>query len=98
MLSLPLLPAKGNSAGRLAVEQAGGLLAGEGNCLRTIVCDFASQTCDVGRISCELMIHARLGLVQIGEPDSERQQCVEFAGVIPLRREACLMDRAPEAI
>ena len=44
------------------------------------------------------MIHPGARLGEIGEADPEFEQACELARLIPPRRDAGLMDRAPEAV
>ena len=44
------------------------------------------------------MVHARAELAQISEADAEFQQLRKFMRRIPARRDADLVNRAPEAI
>ena len=44
------------------------------------------------------MVHSRTGLAQIGEADAEAQEIRKFMRRVPARRDADLVDRAPEPI
>jgi len=44
------------------------------------------------------MVHSRAGFAHIGEANAEFQQAWKFMGFIAARRDADLVDRAPEAI
>ena len=44
------------------------------------------------------MVHARAELADIGEADAELQQRGKFVRLVPARRDADLVDGAPEAI
>lgn len=92
------LPPQRNPARRPAVKQARSLLARERNRPRPVFLDLGPEPRHVDRLSRDLVIHSGARLGQIGEADAELDQRRKLARLIAPRRDAGLMDRAPEAV
>ena len=97
-LLVSLLPPQRNHAGRFAIKQARSLLARERNGLRPVLLDLGPESRHVDRCCLDLVIHPGARLGEIGEADPELEQRGELARLITARRDAGLMDRAPEAV
>jgi len=96
--SIARLSPQRNPARRPAVKQARCFLARERNRPRPILLDLGPEAGHVDRVSRDLVIHPGAGLGEIGEADPEIEQRRELARLITPRRDAGLMDRAPEAV
>lgn len=96
--SIARLPPERNSARRPAIKQARRLLARERNRPRPILLDLGLEPRHVDRRGRDLAIHPGARLGEIGEADPELEQACELARLIAPRRDAGLMDRAPEAV
>jgi hypothetical protein len=92
------LSAKSNRFRRSSIEKARGLLAGEGDGLRSVSQHFFPESRNIDRGVEGLMVHSRTGLAHIGEANAELQQTWKFMRLISARRDADLVDRAPKAI
>ena len=92
------LPAQRNRFRRSPIEKARGLLAGEGDCLRSITPHLFPESRNIDREGEGLMVHSRTGLAHIGEANAEFQQAWKFMRFISARRDADLVDRTPKAI
>jgi len=92
------LPAERDRRRRPAIEKARGLLAGEGDRLRPDPQHLVPERRNVDRKSQRLMIHARARLAEIGEADPELQQRRKLARLKAARRDADLVNRAPEPV
>ena len=70
-ITLGRLPAQRNGFRRAAIEQACGLLAGEGDGVRPVAQHLVAEGLDIdGRFE-GLMVHARAELADIGEADPD---------------------------
>ena len=83
---------------RPAIKKARGLLAGEGDCVRSITPHLFTESRNIDGEVEGLMVHSRTGLAHIGEANAEFQQPWKFMRFISARRDADLVDRAPKAI
>jgi hypothetical protein len=92
------LSAQRNRFGRSFIEKARGLLAGEGDCLWSISQHLFAEGRKIDGGVEGLMVHSRAGFAHIGEANAEFQQAWKFMRLISARRDADLVDRAPEAI
>lgn len=95
---IPLLPPQRNSTRRPAVKQARRLLARERNRPRAKLFDLGFEPRHIDGLSRDLVIHPRPRLGEIGEADPKLKQRRELARLIAPRRDASLMDRAPETV
>lgn len=92
------LPPQQYPARRPAIKQARRLLARERNRPRPILSDLGPEPRHVDRLTRDLVIHPGARLGEISEADPELDQACELAWLIPSRRDAGLMNRAPEAV
>jgi len=92
------LPAQRNRFRRSSIEKARGLLAGEGDGLRSISPHLFPESRNIDGEVEGLMVHSRADLAHIGEANAEFQQARKFMRFISARRDADLVDRAPKAI
>jgi hypothetical protein len=92
------LPAQCNRFGWPVIEKTRGFLAGERDGLRPIAPHLFPEACNVDGEGEGLMVHSRAELANIGEADADVQQRLIFMRLVAARRDADLMDRAPEAI
>ena len=92
------LPADRNGFRRTSIEKARGLLAGEGDGLRPIAPHLFPERLDIDGEGERVTVHARTELAKIREADAEFQQRLKFMRLVSARRDADLVDRAPEAI
>jgi hypothetical protein len=92
------LLAQRDHPGRTPIEQARRLLAGEGDGLRPVAPHLFPERRNIDREGEGLMVHSCAQFAQIGEADAELQQLRKFMRRVPARRDADLVDRAPEAI
>jgi hypothetical protein len=92
------LPAQRNRFGRSFIEKARGLLAGEGDDLRSISQHLFTESRNIDRGVQGLMVHSRTAFAHVGEANAEFQKARKFMRLISARRDADLVDRAPKAI
>src|SRR5258708_21813510 len=92
------LPAQRNRFRRSFVKKARGLLAGEGDGLRSISPHLFAESRNIDGGVEGLMVHSRADFAHIGEANAELQQVWKLMRFIPARRDANLVDRAPKAI
>src|SRR5216683_629682 len=92
------LSAQRNRFRRSSIEKARGLLAGEGDRLRSISQHLFTKSRKIDREVEGLMVHSRAGFAHIGEANAELQQARKFMGLISARRYDGLVDCAPKAI
>src|SRR5713226_10357449 len=74
------LSAQRNRFGRSFIEKARGLLAGEGDCLRSISQHLFTESRNIDREVEGLMVHSRTGFAHIGEANAELQQAWKLCG------------------
>ena len=85
--------------GRLDAErQRGGVLAGEGDGGRPETAQLGMQRAGIHGLGAELVVRAVLGLVEIGQADSQGQQLGIAVGREPLRRQADGVQCRPEGV
>src|SRR5439155_21433682 len=92
------LPAELNRLRRPSIKKARGLLAGEGDGLRSISPHLFTESRNIDGEVEGLMVHSRAGFAHIGEANTESQQAWKFMRLISARRDADLVERAPKAI
>jgi len=92
------LSSQRNRFRRSPIEKARGLLAGEGDGLRSISQHLVAEGWKIDRGVEGLMVHSRTDLAHVGEANAEFQQAWKFMRFISARRDADLVDRAPKAI
>ena len=92
------LPAQRNRFRRSSIEKARGLLAGEGDGLRSISQHLFTESRNIDGEVEGLMVHSRTDLAHVGEANAEFRQAWKFMRFIEARRDADLVERTPKAI
>ena len=92
------LSAQLNCFRRSSIEEACGLLAREGDCLRPILQHLLTESRDVDGEVERRMIHSRTGLAHVGETNAEVQQARKLMRLILAWGYPGLVDGAPKAI